>query len=180
MNKQITLGGGCFWCIEAVLQRFKGISSVVSGYAGGHIKNPCYREICTGNTGHAEVVQISYDSTVISLEEILEIFWTAHDPTTLNRQGADRGTQYRSVVYYADEAEKEIIEKSIAEVASQMYADPIVTEVSELPIFYPAEDNHQNYYNLNATKNPYCSIVISPKVTKTRQKFAHLLKEEYQ
>lgn len=176
MTKQITLGGGCFWCVEAVFQRFIGIEKIVSGYAGGHIKNPCYREICTGETGHAEVIQITYDDSIISLEQILEIFWTAHDPTTLNRQGADKGTQYRSVVYFAEEAEKAIIEKSIAEIAKPLYPDPIVTEVSPLPTFYSAEEYHQNYYNQNATKNPYCSIVISPKVSKTRQKFATLVK----
>lgn len=176
--KKITLGGGCFWCTEAVFQRLKGVSHVESGYMGGQLPNPTYRDICTGNTGHAEIIQITYDPEIISLEQILEIFWTAHDPTTLNRQGADKGTQYRSVIFYESEEEKEIAEKSIKEVASQLYSDPIVTELAPLTTYYPGEAYHQNYYNGQSSK-PYCHVIITPKISKLRSKYAPLIKEEY-
>lgn len=171
------LGGGCFWCTEASFQNLKGVSSVVSGYMGGSIKNPCYREICTGNTGHAEVIEIDFDPEVISFETLLEIFWTVHDPTTLNQQGADKGTQYRSVVFYTSEMQREKTMESIKDVASTLWENPIVTEVSPVEVFYKAEENHQNYFNNNGFKG-YCRIVIEPKVSKVRQKFKHLLKQD--
>lgn len=176
--KKITLGGGCFWCTEAVFQRLKGVEQVVSGYMGGHVLNPTYRDICTGASGHAEIIQVTYDPEVISLEQLFEIFWTAHNPTTLNQQGADKGTQYRSVIFYADEEQKDIAEKSIREVASQLYSDPIVTELAELTTYYPGEKYHQNYYN-NQMSKPYCHVVISPKVGELKKSFAQLMKEEY-
>lgn len=175
-NKLATFGGGCFWCTEAVFQRFKGVISVQSGYMGGHKLNPTYKEICTGTTGHAEVVQIKYDPGIISFETLLEIFWTSHDPTTLNRQGNDKGTQYRSVVFYEDEGQKESTLKSIEQVASKLYRDPIVTEVSSVSTFYPAENHHNDYFDRNGYA-PYCRIIIAPKVNKTKEKFSHLLKE---
>ena len=153
MSKQLeqtTLGGGCFWCVEAVYQDVKGVESVVSGYAGGKVKNPSYREICTGRTGHAEVAQITFDPNVISFADILYIFWRTHDPTTLNRQGADVGTQYRSVIFYSTDEEKAVAEKSLAETdTSSLWPNRIVTEISPLDVFYPAEDYHQNYYRRN-------------------------------
>lgn len=175
MIEVATLGAGCFWCIEAVFLQIEGVISVKSGYTGGQIKNPCYREICTGETGHAEVAQIQFDSSKISFEEILEIFWTTHDPTTLNRQGNDRGTQYRSAIFYHSEGQQMIAQKSKQEFASTLYDDPIVTEIVALDIFYPAEDNHHNYYELNP-QNPYCQVVINPKIRKVREKFANKLK----
>ena len=169
-----TVGGGCFWCVEAVLLELKGVHKVVSGYSGGSIKNPTYREICSGLTGHAEVVQVSFDDDIISYEDLLTVFMTTHDPTTLNRQGADKGTQYRSVIYYHDEAQKAAAEKVIANLGSY-FNDPIVTEVSPLDVFYEAEDYHQNYYANNPAQ-PYCSVVISPKVSKLRAMYADRLR----
>ncbi|MEZ4847663.1 MAG: peptide-methionine (S)-S-oxide reductase MsrA [Bacteroidia bacterium] len=169
-----TVGGGCFWCVEAVLLELKGVQKVVSGYSGGSIKNPTYREICSGLTGHAEVVQVSFDADVISYEDLLTVFMTTHDPTTLNRQGADKGTQYRSVIYYHDEAQKAAAERVIANLGSY-FNDPMVTEVSPLDIFYDAEDYHQNYYANNPAQ-PYCSVVISPKVSKLRAMYADRLR----
>jgi len=178
-NSEIaTFGAGCFWCVEAVFQRLEGVKSVVSGYTGGNIKDPTYREICTGLTGHAEVIRITFDPSVISYELLLEVLWTTHDPTTLNRQGNDRGTQYRSAIYYHSEEQKQVAEKSKAEVATQLWDDPIVTEITAAPIFYPAEEGHQDYYNQNGIV-PYCRIVINPKVAKLKSKFAHKLKKEY-
>lgn len=174
-NEVITLAGGCFWCIEAVFKDLKGVTKVVSGYCGGNTKNPTYREVSSGLSGHAEAVQITYDPKIIKLEELLEVFWTLHDPTTLNRQGADVGTQYRSAVFYSTSSDKAIIEKSIAEVASKLWDDPIVTQVSPLKEFYPAEEYHQDYYDLNKTQ-PYCQIVISPKMKKLKEKFGSKLK----
>lgn len=171
----ITLGGGCFWCIEAVLLDLKGVDKVESGYAGGKVKNPGYKEVCSGMTGHTEVVQVTFDPSIISLEDLLEVFWTAHDPTTLNRQGADVGTQYRSAIYYNNATQKAIVEKSIKETASKIWDDPIITEVAPLSVFYPAEAYHQNYYNQNKNQ-PYCQVVINPKVKKIREKFASRLK----
>jgi methionine-S-sulfoxide reductase len=174
-EKQIVLGGGCFWCIEAIFQRIKGVKLVESGYSGGLIDSPSYEEICTGTTGHAEVVRLTYDTNVISLNEIIEIFLQLHNPTTLNRQGSDKGTQYRSVVFYNDANEKEIIEEQIR-LASKDYSDPIVTEVSPLSEFYKAEDYHQNYYNTHSSQG-YCQVVISPKLTKLKEKYFTKLKD---
>lgn len=175
-NLQIaTIGGGCFWCTEAVFQEIKGVEKVMSGYSGGNVPgHPTYREICSGLTGHAEVVQITFDTEVISYEDILVIFMTTHDPTTLNRQGADRGTQYRSVIYYHDELQKEIAENVINEVASY-YENPIVTEICPLDVFYEAEKEHQDYYRNNESQG-YCSFVITPKLTKLRKLHADKLK----
>lgn len=173
-----TLGGGCFWCVEAIYQDVIGVHKVVSGYAGGTVENPTYEEVCSGTTGHAEVVQIAFDPTVISFEEILFIFWRTHDPTTLNRQGNDVGTQYRSVIYYHDEEQKKIAEQSMAETeASDLWADPIVTEIAPLPIFYEGEAYHQNYFVENPYQ-PYCIFVINPKVQKFRKSFRNKLRGE--
>lgn len=171
----IILGGGCFWCLEAVFQRLEGVQSVVSGYAGGHIKNPPYREVCTGTTGHAEVIKITFDSSVISKEDLLKVFFATHDPTTLNRQGNDVGTQYRSVIYYKTDEEQTAIMDFIKNVATDYWQNPIVTEVSEEPHFYTAEENHQNYFNQNKS-NPYCFVVINPKINKLKSEYSHLLK----
>lgn len=174
--KQATFGSGCFWCTEAVFQDVMGVDSVVSGYSGGKIANPTYREVCSERTGHAEVVQITYDPDIISYDELLEIFWKTHDPTTLNRQGADVGTQYRSVVFYDDEEQKQLAEKYKKELDdSGAFANPIVTEISPLEAFYPAEDYHQNYYKNNPEQG-YCSFVVRPKVEKFKQVFSSKLK----
>ncbi|CAL2085389.1 peptide-methionine (S)-S-oxide reductase MsrA [Tenacibaculum sp. 190524A05c] len=174
-TKIATVGGGCFWCTEAVFNQINGVEKVVSGYAGGNVPGyPTYREVCSGLTGHAEVVQISYDPEVISYQEILIIFMTTHDPTTLNRQGADVGTQYRSVIYYTNREEKSVIEEVIKQV-QPYYDNPIVTEVSELPTFYPAEEYHQNYY-ANNKEQGYCNFVITPKISKLRKLYADKLK----
>jgi len=159
-----TFGGGCFWCTEAVLQRIEGILSVTSGYAGGTQGNPTYEQVCTGTTGHAEVIQVAYDPAMIGYEEILDIFWQSHDPTTLNRQGADRGTQYRSIILYADEKQKSAAEKSRQKMQGKL-KDPIVTEIVPLETFWKAEDYHQGYYNAHASEG-YCRMVISPKLKK--------------
>ena len=173
-----TLGGGCFWCVEAIYQDVIGVHKVVSGYAGGAVENPTYQEVCSGTTGHAEVVQIVFDPTVISFEEILFIFWRTHDPTTLNRQGNDVGTQYRSVIFYHDEQQKSIAEQSMAETdASDLWPDPIVTEIAPLPIFYEGEEYHQNYFVENPYQ-PYCIFVINPKVQKFRKSFRDKLRGE--
>ena len=170
------VGGGCFWCIEAIFQRVKGVIGVVSGYSGGQIKNPTYKEVCSGKTGYAEVVQVTFDPDKISYENLLRIFFTAHDPTTLNQQGNDLGTQYRSVIFYQTEAEKTVAEQVIEEM--QPYFDnPIVTELSHLPVFYKAEDYHQNYYDQNVG-NPYCTVIISPKIAKLRAMMADYLVNE--
>lgn len=174
--KQATFGSGCFWCTEAVFQDVMGVESVVSGYSGGKIANPTYREVCSERTGHAEVVQITYDPDVISYDELLEIFWKTHDPTTLNQQGADRGTQYRSVVFYHNEEQKQLAEKYKKELDdSGAFANPVVTEISPLEAFYPAEDYHQNYYKNNPEQG-YCSFVVRPKVEKFKQVFSSKLK----
>lgn len=170
-----TVGGGCFWCTEAVFQEVKGVKKVVSGYSGGNVSGrPTYREVCSGLTGHAEVVQVTFDANAISYEDILVIFMTTHDPTTLNRQGADRGTQYRSVIYYHDEEQKKIAEAVIKEL-TPYYENPIVTEVSEAVTFYEAEKEHQDYYRNNQTQG-YCSFVITPKLMKLRKLHADKLK----
>ena len=161
-----TLGGGCFWCVEAVYQRVEGVIQVKPGYAGGHIKNPTYKEICTGNTGHAEVAQLTFDNKIITYEQILNVFWQAHDPTTLNRQGNDKGTQYRSVIFYHDEKQKEIAMNSKKNAdKSNYWPDPIVTEITEINSYSDAEDYHNNYYNDNKNQ-PYCMFVIKPKLDK--------------
>lgn len=171
----ITVGGGCFWCTEAVFQEVNGIQNVVSGYTGGNAPGrPTYREICSGLTGHAEVVQVTFDATVISLTDILVIFMTTHDPTTLNRQGADVGTQYRSVIYYQNDRQKETANAVIKEL-NPYYENVIVTEVSPLGIFYDAEEAHQNYYR-NNTSQGYCQVVINPKLSKLRKLHADKLK----
>jgi methionine-S-sulfoxide reductase len=172
-----TFGGGCFWCIETIFQDLKGVEKVESGYSGGSTKNPTYEQVCTGTTGHAEVIQLTFDPAVISFEQILTVFFHVHDPTTLNRQGADVGTQYRSVIFYNSPAQKETAEKVIADItASKLWDDPVVTEVSMLGDYYKAEDYHQDYYNNNPEKS-YCSFVISPKVKKFYKEFPHLLKQ---
>ncbi len=168
-TEKITMGGGCFWCVEAVFQRIKGVKSVASGYAGGTVENPTYKQVCTGETGHAEVIQILFDPGVLSFDKLLEVFWAAHDPTTLNRQGADHGTQYRSVVFYENERQKDLAEKS-RDAAQKGFQSPIVTQIAPMPKFYKAEDYHQNYYNENKMRNSYCSVVISPKLQKLLQK----------
>lgn len=176
MPKQIaTVGGGCFWCTEAIFREIKGVTKVVSGYAGGNVPGkPTYREVCSGLTGHAEVIQITFDSDLISYKEILTIFMTTHDPTTLNRQGADVGTQYRSVIFYHSESQKETATELLQEL--QVYFDnPIVTEISEAPLFFEAEEYHQNYYEQNKEQS-YCSFVITPKLQKLRKLFADKLK----
>ena len=171
-----TFGAGCFWCVEAVFQDLIGVQSVVSGYAGGMVKNPNYRQVCTGTTGHAEVAQITFDPDVISFAELLEVFWRTHDPTTLNRQGADAGTQYRSVIFYHSDAQRDVAEASkLATDSSDLWPNPIVTEISPLDVFYPAENYHQNYFNENPHQ-PYCMAVIDPKVRKFRKSFSHKLK----
>jgi len=171
-----TFGAGCFWCVEAVFQQMKGVLKVESGYTGGHTKNPTYKEVCSGMTGHAEVARIWFDTTVISYETLLEIFWHSHDPTTLNRQGADKGTQYRSAIYYHSTKQKEIAEASKAATdSSDLWPNPIVTEITEAGTYYPAEDYHQNYLENNPEQS-YCAIVVAPKVQKVRKQFKHLLK----
>jgi peptide-methionine (S)-S-oxide reductase len=173
-----TFGNGCFWCTEAVFQRLKGVESVQSGYSGGKVANPTYKEVCTGRTGHAEVVQIQFDPQVISYSKLLEVFWRTHDPTTLNRQGADAGTQYRSAVFYHSNEQKELAaayKQRLDE--AKVFDDPIVTEITEASVFYPAEDYHQNYFNLNG-REPYCRAVIIPKVEKFKKVFEADLKED--
>jgi peptide-methionine (S)-S-oxide reductase len=171
-----TLGSGCFWCTEAFFLRVKGIESVVSGYSGGKVKNPTYREVCSGLTGHAEVVQVKFNPKEISYEEVLEIFWNTHDPTTLNRQGADEGTQYRSVVFYHSEEQKKIAQDYKTQLdKSGTFKKPIVTEITPFSIFYPAEDYHQNYYALNPNQG-YCQYVIRPKVEKFNKQYGSKLK----
>jgi peptide-methionine (S)-S-oxide reductase len=171
-----TLGAGCFWCVEAVFDDLKGVDDVISGYSGGHTKNPTYREVCSETTGHAEVVQVKFDPNVISYADILRVFFTVHDPTTLNRQGNDIGTSYRSVIFYHSPEQKQTAEEIIKEITDEkLYDDPIVTEVVEATDFYSAEDYHQEYYANNPTQG-YCMAVVAPKVGKFRQKFANRLK----
>ncbi len=170
-----TLGAGCFWCVEAVFQELKGVSKVESGYSGGHVKNPAYREVCNGTTGHAEVVQVYFDPTVISFAEILEVFFAVHDPTTLNRQGGDVGTQYRSAIFYHSDKQKELGQKAIeAANESGEWIDPITTELSPFSNYFSAENYHQNYFADNSNQ-PYCSMVISPKMDKFRKRFKEKL-----
>ena len=169
--ESITLGGGCFWCVEAVYQRIEGVTKVTSGYMGGTVSNPTYKQICTGQTGHAEVVRVEFDPAKLSLEKVLAVFWKAHDPTTLNRQGADVGTQYRSAIFYHNDADKAVAEESMqAAGKSGEFRSPIVTEIVRAGTFYKAEEYHQNYFNLNANA-PYCRAVIWPKLRKLGLKF---------
>jgi len=172
----ITFGAGCFWCVEAVFQQLKGVISVSSGYSGGKIANPTYHEVCSGLTGHAEVCQIVYNPDIISFPELLEAFWSSHDPTTLNRQGADKGTQYRSVIFYHNPEQKRLAEEYKEKLNKEKaFENPVLTEISEFKIFYKAEDYHQNYYNDNSSA-PYCSMVIAPKLEKFRKVFKDKLK----
>lgn len=172
----ITLGAGCFWCVEAIFDQLKGVEKVISGYAGGEIKNPSYKEVCTGRTGHAEVCQVIYNPKIISIEEILEVFWQTHDPTTLNKQGGDVGTQYRSAIFYHNNAQKQIAEAYKQQLeSSNIFSNPIVTEITTFTNFYPAEDYHQDYFDLNG-EQPYCSAIIKPKVEKFKKKFKDKLK----
>lgn len=174
----ITLGGGCYWCVEAVYENLDGVKSVVSGFSGGKIANPSYEEVCTGTTGHAEVVQITYDKTVTDINEIFKVFFTVHDPTTLNRQGADVGTQYRSVIFYKNEEQKKAAQSIIAELnKAKVYNSPIVTKVEPFKAFYKAEDDHQNYY-ANNKNQPYCKMVIQPKLEKFEKVFKDKLKKK--
>lgn len=179
MSKQLEtaiFGGGCFWCVEAVFQRMQGVEKVVSGYSGGSNANPTYKEICTGMTGHAEVVEITYDPEVASFRDLLDVFFQTHDPTTLNRQGNDTGTQYRSVVFYQNEQQKQETEEFIGQLTkAKAFRDPIVTEVSPLDIFYPGEGYHQNYFNDNPGQ-PYCAYVVKPKVDKFQKLFKDKMK----
>lgn len=176
-NDTITLGAGCFWCVEAAFMQLKGVVSAKSGYSGGWVKNPSYKEVCNGTTGHAEVVQIVFDSTIIDVPTILEAFFSVHDPTQLNRQGNDIGTQYRSAIFYHNDGQKIIAEKAVkAAEESHEWSSPIVTEIKPFEAFYPAEDYHDNYYNLNKDQ-PYCSLVITPKLNKFKKKFHQLIQE---
>ena len=173
-----TLGGGCFWCLEAVFDELQGVEQVVSGYAGGHMPNPTYQQVCTGTTGHAEVVQVTFDPQVISYRELLHVFFAVHDPTTPNRQGADVGPQYRSIILYHDEEQKQVAEEVIAELeAARVWPNPIVTEVVPFQAFYPAEAYHQQYFKRNPWQ-PYCQVVIAPKLVKFRKAFGARLKEQ--
>jgi peptide-methionine (S)-S-oxide reductase len=173
----VTLGAGCFWCVEAVFLNVKGVHRVVSGYAGGTVEHPTYQQVCNGNTGHAEVVQITFDPEVISFAELLDIFWRTHDPTTLNRQGPDVGTQYRSVILYHKDAQRAVAETSKRDTeATGLWPHPIVTEITPLGQFYPAEEYHQDYYRRNPSQ-PYCFVIIDPKVKKFQKEFRDKLKQ---
>lgn len=174
-DETTTLGGGCFWCLEAAFLRLKGVRSVVSGYAGGSVEHPTYHQVCTGTTRHAEVVRVTFDDALIDFETILEVFFTVHDPTTLNRQGADVGTQYRSVIFYHSDEQRDMAERLIARFAAErVWPDPIVTRVEPVPAFYAAEDYHQDYYDRNPNQG-YCRAVISPKIAKLRERHRGLL-----
>lgn len=174
---RVAFGAGCFWCTEAVFQRLKGVHSVKPGYAGGRVANPTYREVCSGLTGHNEVILVEYDPASISFEQLLEVFFSSHDPTTLNRQGNDVGTQYRSGIYYTSEDQRLVAESFMAGKASELWRDPIVTELEALGAFYPAEEYHMNYYNENSSQ-AYCQVIINPKLNKLRANFSELLKDE--
>lgn len=174
-STQATLGGGCFWCLEAVYEEVSGVTNVVSGYAGGHVPDPSYQQVCNGTTGHAEVVQLTYDPSVIDYHDLLEIFFTIHNPTTKDREGADVGPQYRSIILYHDAEQKDVAETVIEELETKgVFDDPIVTEVEPLDAFYRAEDKHQDYYERNPSQ-PFCQTVISPKVAKLRKRHADKL-----
>lgn len=176
--EQATLGAGCFWCVEAVFQRLNGVVSVQPGYAGGHVNNPTYQQVCDGNTGHAEVAQITFDPNIVTYDEILEVYWYTHDPTTLNRQGNDIGEQYRSVIFYHNEEQKlkaESYKKKLEE--AKLWADPIITQIEPLTEFFPAEAYHYNYFNDNSNQ-PYCAMVVKPKVEKFKKIFEKKLKKD--
>lgn len=176
-NEIATLAGGCFWCMEAVFDQLKGVESVVSGYSGGHLDNPTYKQVCSETTGHAEAVQITYDSEVISYTELLMIFFSIHDPTTLNRQGNDIGTSYRSAIFYHDEVQLAEARRAIQEISAQkIWPQPVVTEITKFDKFYPAEDYHQEYFENNQNQ-PYCRAVVAPKVAKFRKTFLDRLKK---
>lgn len=178
MNQFATFAGGCFWCVEAVFDQLKGVLSVESGYSGGHTLNPTYQQVCDGDTGHAEVVRITFDPQIISYRELLDVFFTIHDPTTLNRQGNDVGTQYRSAIYYHSTEQKALAEQTIAELnRTKLWDDPIVTEITAASTFYRAEDYHQEYFARVGEQNPYCTVVVAPKVAKFRSKFISQLKK---
>lgn len=178
--EQATFGAGCFWCVEAVFEQLKGVHSVEAGYAGGHVDNPTYKEVSTGKTGHAEVARLTYDPSVISYQDLLTVFWHTHNPTTKNRQGADVGPQYRSVIFYHNEEQRKMAEQSLEETdQSNLWKDPIVTEIEQISKYHKAENYHQNYYENNKDK-PYCTIVIAPKLKKLRKEFSHLLKSSEQ
>jgi len=171
-----TLAGGCFWCLEAVFQQLRGVTQVVSGYTGGTVPNPSYQAVCTGDTGHAEVVQIAFDPATIAFRDLLDVFFTIHDPTTLNRQGEDVGTQYRSAIFYHDEEQRRTAEQAVKELeAAHLWDDPIVTAIVPLTAFYPAEDYHRDYFRRNPSQ-PYCRAVIAPKVAKLRSKYFEKLR----
>lgn len=172
-----TLGNGCFWCTEAIFQQVEGVVSVTSGYSGGHTDNPDYKSVCTGETGHAECLEIRFDESVLPFEKLLEIFWETHDPTTLNRQGNDTGTQYRSVIFFHNDQQKQIAEKYIRQLnQSGIFANPVVTTLEPFKVFYPAEKYHQDYYLLNKNA-PYCQFVVKPKVEKFRKEFGEIIKK---
>lgn len=174
--QKVTLGAGCFWCVEAIYKALKGVEEVMPGYSGGKIANPTYREVCSGLTGHAEVIQLTYDEASIDFKEILEVFFKTHDPTTLNRQGADVGTQYRSAIFYHNESQRKVAEQVIRELnESAAFDDPIVTELTEFEAFYPAEEYHKNYYQNNPEAG-YCQMVVRPKVEKFKQVFGDKVK----
>lgn len=178
--EKATFGGGCFWCVEAVFDQLIGVKSVVSGYAGGHTENPTYEEVCSGQTGHAEVVQVMFDPDLIAYDEILEVFWTVHDPTQLNRQGNDVGEQYRSIILYENEEQQLIAKRLIREFeASKMYDGSFTTQLVPLEKFYKAEEPHQGYFERVGDANSYCTLVIKPKIDKFQEKFRHKLKPEY-
>lgn len=172
MTEQATLGGGCFWCLEAVFEAIAGVRTVVSGYSGGHVADPTYRQVCNGNTGHAEVIQVTFDPAVVSYRQLLEVFFAIHDPTTLNRQGADVGTQYRSVIFYHSDEQKQTAEQMLAATAGK-WDQPLVTQLVSLERFYPAEEYHQGYFRANPGQG-YCQMVVRPKVVKFHQQFANL------
>jgi peptide-methionine (S)-S-oxide reductase len=180
MAKEVaTLGGGCFWCLEAVYDQLKGVTDVVSGYSGGHVVNPTYQQVCNKTTGHAEVIQVTFDNEQVSFGDILDIFFTTHDPTTLNRQGNDVGPQYRSAIFYHSDEQKKVAEEKIKEItAAKLWDNPIVTEVAAFDKFYAAEDYHQRYFELNPEAG-YCRVVVAPKVAKFRKQYFSKLKKEY-
>jgi methionine-S-sulfoxide reductase len=177
INEEITLGGGCFWCLDAVYREIRGVEKVLSGYSGGSVANPTYEDVCTGSTGHAEVVQITFNPRIITAEKLLQIFFVIHDPTTLNRQGDDVGTQYRSIIFYRNQKQKDVIDKVIGELKKdEVYKNPIITEVVPFQSFYTAEDYHQNYYSQNREQG-YCRIIINPKLDKFKKTFRDNLKK---
>lgn len=173
-KESIVLGGGCFWCLDAIYRRVKGVTYVTSGYAGGDTKEPSYEQVCTGKTNHTEVIEVDFDSSEIDLKTILDIFWSVHDPTTRNQQGNDIGTQYRSAIYYTEDIQKEVIEESIEKTAKNLWSKSITTEIKPLETFWPAEDYHQDFSNKNPEQG-YCQIIINPKLAKFKKKFEHLL-----